>query len=209
MNYLTNYYKNLSEQLQEQVNYLEKLLEAYPGGMTPGREEVLNRAARGRYSRNATPADMQKSHRAEALLRRGRQTDMKKANQEREAMEATVSSMPDFHNKIVTHLSTTFGGQFPHINGDRQKSIQDIAAKLHKAGGEGGFKTFDNVMAAMGNIVHDSDSFRDHLETQAMEDPTKYGVHYDDIMDVDMSDEVEDFIGDLAHTTLHTLHGKK
>jgi hypothetical protein len=28
MNYLTNYYKNLSEQLQEKVNHLQKLLEA-------------------------------------------------------------------------------------------------------------------------------------------------------------------------------------
>ena len=28
MNYLTNYYKNLSEQLQERANYLENLLEA-------------------------------------------------------------------------------------------------------------------------------------------------------------------------------------
>jgi len=28
MNYLTNYYKNLSEQLQERVNHLQKLLEA-------------------------------------------------------------------------------------------------------------------------------------------------------------------------------------
>jgi len=106
MNYLTQYYKNLSEQLQEQVNHLEKLLEAYPGGMTPGREEVLNRAARGRYSRNATPADMQKSHKAEALLRRGRETDTKKANQEREAMETAVSSMPDFHNKIVNGIKS-------------------------------------------------------------------------------------------------------
>jgi hypothetical protein len=163
MNYLTNYYKNLSEQLQERVNHLQKLLE----------NSSMNPKA------------------------------------EREAMETAVASMPDFHNKIVSHLSTTFGGQFPHIKGEKQKSIQDIAAKLHKAAGEGGFKTFDNAMTAMGKIVHDSDSFRDHLETQAIEDPTKYGVHPDDIMDVDMSDEVEDFIGDLAHNTLHTLHGKK
>lgn len=33
MNYLTNYYKNLSEQLQERVNHLQKLLEAQD--MTP------------------------------------------------------------------------------------------------------------------------------------------------------------------------------
>jgi hypothetical protein len=32
MNYLTNYYKNLSEQLQERVNYLHRLLE---GGYVP------------------------------------------------------------------------------------------------------------------------------------------------------------------------------
>lgn len=33
MNYLTNYYKNLSEQLQERVNHLQKLIEAHD--MTP------------------------------------------------------------------------------------------------------------------------------------------------------------------------------
>ena len=46
MNYLTQHYKNLSEQLQAKVNHLQNLLEAYPGGMTPGRREVLYQAQR-------------------------------------------------------------------------------------------------------------------------------------------------------------------
>jgi len=38
MDYITNYYKNLSEQLQQQVNYLQHLIETsgYPGDKVTG-----------------------------------------------------------------------------------------------------------------------------------------------------------------------------
>lgn len=62
MNYLTNYYKNLSEQLQERVNHLQKLLEKREtedvlvtgykvtghGPTTPSEMEIFGRLSKGK-----------------------------------------------------------------------------------------------------------------------------------------------------------------
>lgn len=49
MNYLTQYYKNLAEQLQEKLNNLTELLEAYPGGMTPEKRSYTNNQSADAY----------------------------------------------------------------------------------------------------------------------------------------------------------------
>jgi hypothetical protein len=208
MNYLTNYYKNLSEQLQERVHKLERMLnEAYPGGMTPGRQEVLGKASLQRYGPDATPENIAKSRRAENLMRRGRETDMRKAAEERSAMERAAESHPDFTQKVIGHFSSGFADMF---GGDNKEAAHtEIATRLMKKAGQGGFKSFDHASKEFNSVMQDSDTVRAHLENEAFEDPTKYGVHYDDIMDVDMSDEIDDLHSDIEHGVLRSMQPKK
>jgi len=207
MNYLTQYYKNLSEQLQEKINNLQQMLnEAYPGGMTPGRQNVLDQARLQRYRRGASSADRAKSARANSLLARGRETDIRKAARERAAMERAAESHPDFTQRIIGHFASGFADMF---GGNNKEAVHSqITTNLMKRAGQGGFKRFDDASRVFHSVMHDSDTVRAHLENEAFEDPTKYGVHPDDIMDVDMSDEIDDLHSDIAHGVLHAMQPK-
>jgi hypothetical protein len=72
MNYLTNYYKNLSEQLQEKVNHLQKLLEKREteevlvtgykvtgqGPTTPSKMKILGRFTKGKGSKRGREVEV-------------------------------------------------------------------------------------------------------------------------------------------------------
>ena len=57
--------------------------------------------------------------------------------------------------------------------------------------------------------MQNSNHVRDHYEEQAILDPMKYGVHGDDIMDVDMSEEISEDHADMAAGVLDGLLKKK
>lgn len=208
MDYLTHHYKNLSEQLQAKVNHLQNLLEAYPGGMTPARMDVFNKAVRIPFT-NATPEQEARADRARGLRNRANTTDRRRAAEDQARDEATVSAMPGFHDSVIAHFSTAFAGQY----GQNPKHSQDLALKvaadLHRAAGPGGFKNFAHASSTVHDYMQDSDHVREHHEEQAILDPTKYGVHYDDIMDVDMSDEISDDHADMSAGVLDGLLKKK
>jgi hypothetical protein len=208
MDYLTHHYKNLSEQLQAKVNHLQNLLEAYPGGMTPGRDEILYKATHPYHPAGREVASA-RADRANALRRRANATDRRRAAEDQARDEATVSSMPGFHDSAIAHFSTAFASKF----GQNPKHAQDLALKvaadLHKAAGPGGFKNFAHASGTMHDYMQDSNLVRDHYEEQAILDPTKYGVHSDDIMDVDMSEEIGEDHADMAADVLDGLLKKK
>ena len=57
MNYLTNYYKNLSEQLQEKVNHLQNLLEEYPKNKVKGMKlSIIDRVSGTAYDQTGEGA---------------------------------------------------------------------------------------------------------------------------------------------------------
>ena len=206
MDYLTNYYKNLSEQLQERVNHLQNLLEAsYPGGLPNERFHKLTNIGNRKFGPNATEKDVQNYERARALIKRGKATDLRKAQQERLTKENQATAVPDFHNTIVGHMSQGFSDM---IGGGPEVAAK-MAAKLNKRAGQGGFKSFDHASDTMADLMLDDSDLRDHMESQALEDPTKYMALPDDIMDVDMSDEVTDLHGDLMSDILHVMTNKK
>lgn len=82
MDYLTQHYKNLSEQLQAKVNHLQNLLEAYPGGMTPGRSEILFRSVDPQRPGGIEGA-IARGERALTLRMRANDTDRRRAAEDR------------------------------------------------------------------------------------------------------------------------------
>lgn len=208
MNYLTNYYKNLSEQLQAKVNHLQNLLEAYPGGMTPGRDDILYKATHPYHPAGREVASA-RADRANALRRRANATDRRRAAEDNARDEATVSAMPGFHDSAIAHFSTAFAGKFGQNPRHAQDLALKVAADLHKAAGPDGFRDFAHASNTMHDYMQDSNHVRDHYEEQAILDPTKYGVHGDDIMDVDMSEEISEDHADMAAGVLDGLLKKK
>ena len=208
MNYLTQHYKNLSEQLQAKVNNLTELLEAYPGGMTPGRQEVLNKAKRPYYP-DGSPLTTARVIRARGLEKRANTRDQRGAAEDRARDEATVSAMPGFHDSAIAHFSTAFASKFGQNSKHAQDLALKVAADLHKAAGPGGFRDFAHASGTMHDYMQDSNHVRDHYEEQAILDPTKYGVHGDDIMDVDMSEEISEDHADMSDSVLDGLLKKK
>ena len=204
MNYLTQHYKNLSEQLQAKVNNLTELLEAYPGGMTPGRREVLNRASQ--YDRSNPASDqMGRAVRARQISMQGDAADRRGARRD----EATVSGMPDFHNTVIAQMATAFGDRYGQNTGHGRQLTLQVAADLHKAAGEGGFRNWAHANQTLHDYMQDSTHVRDHFEEKAILDPTKYSVHPDDIMDADMSEEVSEDHAEIADDVMQGLLRKR
>jgi hypothetical protein len=208
MNYLTQHYKNLSEQLQAKVNHLQNLLEAYPGGMTPARMDVFNKGVRIPFT-NATPEQEARADRARGLRNRANATDRRRAAEDQARDEATVSGMPDFHNTVIAHMATAFGDRYGQNTGHGRKLTLQVAEDLHKRAGEGGFRDYAHASGVLHDYMQDSDHVRDHKEEQAILDPTKYGVHSDDIMDVDMSDEISEDHAEISDDIMQGLLRKK
>ena len=208
MDYLTHHYKNLSEQLQAKVNHLQNLLEAYPGGMTPGRDEILYKATHPYHPAGREVASA-RADRANALRRRANATDQRRAAEDNARDEATVSAMPGFHDSVIAHFATAFAGKYGGTPKRSQDLALKVAADLHRAAGKGGFQNFAHASNTMHDYMQDNNHVRDHYEEQAILDPTKYGVHSDDIMDVDMSEEIGEDHADMSADVLDSLLKKK
>lgn len=208
MNYLTQHYKNLSEQLQEKLNNLTELLEAYPGGMTPGRMDVFNKAVRIPFT-NATPEQTARADRARGLRNQANSTDKRRAAEDQARDEATVSGMPDFHNTVIAHMATAFGDRYGQNTGHGRKLTLQVAEDLHKRAGEGGFRDWAHANQTLQDYMQDSTHVRDHHEEQAILDPTKYSVHPDDLMDADMSEEVAEDHAEIADDVMQGLLRKR
>jgi hypothetical protein len=208
MNYLTQHYKNLSEQLQEKLNNLTQLLEAYPGGMTPGRDDILYKATHPYHPAGREVASA-RADRANALRRRANAADKRGAAEDQARDEATVSSLPDFHNTVIAQMATAFGDRYGQNTKHGQQITLKAAADLHKRAGEGGFRDYAHASGVLHDYMQDSDHVRDHHEEQAILDPTKYGVHSDDIMDVDMSDEIGEDHAEISDDVMQGLLRKK
>ena len=208
MDYLTHHYKNLSEQLQAKVNHLQNLLEAYPGGMTPGRDAILYKASHP-YHPAGREAAQARNDRARDLRNRANATDRRGAAEDQARDEATVSAMPGFHDSVIAHFATAFAGKYGGTPKHSQDLALKVAADLHRAAGKGGFQNFAHASNTMHDYMQDNNHVRDHYEEQAILDPTKYGVHSDDIMDVDMSEEIGEDHADMSADVLDSLLKKK
>ena len=204
MDYLTQHYKNLSEQLQAKVNHLQNLLEAYPGGMTPGRREVLYQAQRP-YHPGGPEAAKSRIARARGLQNRANATDQRRAAEDQARDEATVSSMPDFHNTVIAQMATAFGDRYGQNTGHGRQLTLQVAEDLHKRAGEGGFRNWAHANQTLQDYMQDSTHVRDHFEELAILDPTKYSVHPDDLMDADMSEEVAEDHAEIADDVMQGL----
>jgi len=119
MDYLTNYYKNLSEQLQSRVNNLQKMLdEAYPGGMTPGRRQVINRARDKAFSAlvgtGQSPYTSPTEMRGRALFARAEAADERGYQREIDAPLAGLEPQAA-HDSIVDEIVAQHVRPFPHM----------------------------------------------------------------------------------------------
>jgi hypothetical protein len=130
MDYLTNYYKNLSEQLQKRVNHLQQMLnEAYPGGMTPGRREVINRARSkafdevrksGQSPYKNPPTEL----RARGLFARAEAADQRGYDREISAPVAKLDRKAA-HESIVDEIVTHHVKPFPHLTSGPGSQVPD------------------------------------------------------------------------------------
>jgi hypothetical protein len=176
MNYLTQHYKNLAEQLQTKVNHLKRLVE----------------------TADSTPNNFD-----------GPDADKLGSPEEVAAAAAKISAMPDFHNTVIAQMATEFGGRYgQHTKHGRELTLK-VAADLHKAAGEGGFKDFAHASDTMRDYMQNSPEVTYHHEERAIEDPTMYDVHHDDVMDIDFSDAIDDDHADIQHDVLRAMLRKK
>jgi hypothetical protein len=195
MNYLTNYYKNLSEQLQERVNNLQQMLdEAYPGGMTPGRLSLLHKVQLSKYSPGATSIDRARSERATNIKRRGVATDARKEQMELAATHRAAEQHPDFHDTIVSHMSSEFGNKFGGNN--KEEVAAQIAKGLHQAGGQYGFRKFHQAETALREVMGKDPTLMDHLQNR-------------DNIDDEFDDIIDDHHADIASDVLNKMTNKK
>jgi hypothetical protein len=210
MNYLTQYYKNLSEQLQYQLNNLhQNLQEAYPGGMTPGRRAIMKRAVQydpQMFRSDYIPAEVYRVKRIEQRAEKADIRGFERAKENEKRDKASVSSMPGFHDSVVDHFSTAFSNKYAeHPKLAPQLAIK-VAADLHKAaGGKGGFRDFDHASKVMLDYMEDSDHVRNHYELRSMEDSSRYGVHPDDVGDFDFGHDIDDDHNDISNSALNSL----
>jgi len=176
MDYLSNYYKNLSEQLQSKVNHLKRLVE----------------------TADSTPNNFD-----------GPDADKLGSPEEVAAATAKISAMPDFHNTVIAHMATAFGDRYGQNTGHGRKLTLKVAADLHKAAGEGGFRDLDHASSTLRSYMQDSPEVAYHHEERAIEDPTLYGVHHDDVMDIDFSDAIDDDHTDIDSDVFQSMLRKQ
>jgi len=129
MNYLTKYYKNLSEQLQEKVNHLQQVLdEAYPGGMTPGRRQVINRARDKAFSAligtGQSPYNNPTEMRGRALFARAEAADERGYNREIDAPLAGMAPEAA-HRAISDQIVAQHVIPYPHLTSGPGSQVPD------------------------------------------------------------------------------------
>lgn len=224
MNYLTNYYKNLSEQLQEKVNQLEKLLEAYPGGMTPGRREVINKArdaawnmARDQGSKGNDLYQNPTEMRGRALIARAAAADERGYNREIDAPVVNLAKSKGAqaaHDAIVDEIVTHHVTRFPHMTpkGERVPSVK--ASEEHVRGilnkhPQAPFQSVSAAVEAMAphaieaNPSLEMAGYDDAMERSMGADPSEMSWYEDHVMENEAEHKE-----DLIHTIGQSLKQK-
>lgn len=142
MDYLTKYYKNLSEQLQGRINYLQRQLHEED---TEGQEYP---ATDTQDSSTLGPGPFNKS------------TKELPPEEHHERILGVFHSLPRDHRTDAVIRSSSVGslgvGRMPYEN-------QLIRTEMTKMAGEDGFKTFDHAMDALEqiHIKHNINDFAD------------------------------------------------
>ena len=220
MDYLTNYYKNLSEQLQERVDNLQKMLdEAYPGGMTPGRRQVINRARDKAFSAligtGQSPYNSPTEMRGRALFARAEAADERGYNREIDAPLAGLEPQAA-HNLIVDEIVAQHVRPYPHLTSGPGSQVPD--AKRSEAHVRELLNThkqapFTSVAAAVeamyphaiqGNNALEMKSYDDALERARGADPFESDWYEDHVME-----QEEEHKGDLIHSIGQAFKKKK
>ena len=219
MDYLTNYYKNLSEQLQERVNNLQQMLnEAYPGGMTPGRRQVINRARDKAFSAligtGQSPYKSPTEMRGRALLARGAAADERGYQREIDAPLAGLDPQAA-HNSIVDEIVAQHVTKFPHLtagpgsqapNAKRSEAHAREILNTHKQA------PFTSVSAAVeaihphaiqGNNALEMAGYDSASERAMGGDPSEHSWYEDHVMDNE-----EEHKADLIHSIGQALKKK-
>jgi hypothetical protein len=210
MDYLTQYYKNLSEQLQERVNNLQQMLnEAYPGGMTPGRREVINRARNkafhsliGTGQAYNNPTEMRGRAlfaRAEAADERGynRDIDAPLAGMAPEAAHRAISDQIVAQHVIpYPHLTSGPGSQVP----DPKRSeahVRQLLDNHPSAPFTSVAKAVDAIAphAIQANNALEMASYDDAMERSGGADPFESDWYEDHVMERE-----EEHQADLVHS---------
>jgi|688.fasta_scaffold421973_3 hypothetical protein len=131
MNYLSNYYKNLAEQLQEKFNHLTRLIENET--LTPDNHD-------GPDAGNKGSADEVSEWALKATL----ESD---SGFHDDIVHALSYHLGTFHPHITARDNT--------YRPDRDRSILDIRQSLHGSAPEGGYRTFDQAHDTLQDIVFD------------------------------------------------------
>ena len=211
MNYLTNYYKNLSEQLQARVNHLQQILnEAYPGGMTPGRREVINRADTGDSRERAL--------KVRALRARARAADERGAAKERDLPFVALGQQhgPEtVHNAIVDEIIAQHASRYPHkrVNpGQQTGNVEASAAHIREILGSHAEAPFVSPHRAVeviapyaieGNYDLERAGFENALERSMGGDPTEH-----DWYDAHVMNNENEYAADLGYSVAEGLPGR-
>jgi hypothetical protein len=152
MNYLSNYYKNLAEQLEERINHLTRLIENKT--LTPDNHDGPDAGRKGSADEVATWAQ-------EATL------------------EADPGFHDDIVRALSYHLGDAHPHITARDNMyrlDRDESARDIQRTLHGSAPEGGYKTFDHAHDTLGDIVFDGA----HHGRNAMYNAINDGIGFDE-----------------------------
>jgi hypothetical protein len=217
MNYLTNYYKNLSEQLQEKVNQLEKLLEAYPGGMTPGRQKVLNKADISAIKSGEHPYKGETSTRVREIRARAVAADERGYNREIDAPVVNLAKTKGpqaAHDAIVDEIITHHVTRFPHMTpkGERVPNVK--ASEEHVRGilnkhPQAPFQSVSAAVEAMAphaieaNPSLEMAGYEDAMERSMGGDPSEMSWYEDHVMENEGEHKA-----DLIHTIGQALKQK-
>jgi len=150
MNYLTNYYKNLSEQLQQKINHLQKLLNESASDYDGSRYERTR-------PKHGSPYD---------TMRRKFGTDAYDGIASMKAYQDSVKAMeshPESQRLMIDALAGTWSEQHGGSGRQRRAFRSDVADRLREAGGPKGFESFDHAKQAMIPIMLSTPSFREEI----------------------------------------------
>jgi hypothetical protein len=129
MDYITKYYKNLSEQLQEKVNHLTQLIET--AELNPDNFDGPDAGRKASSLEVASHAEL--------------------ADYERDPDFHNDVVHELSHHFGNAHPHVTNGSGIPH----QSASVGDIQRRLHKIAPVGGYKTFDQASDTLHDIVYD------------------------------------------------------
>lgn len=155
MNYLSNYYKNLAEQLQEKVNHLTQLIENQT--LTPDNHDGPDAGSKGSADEVA-----------EWALKA--------------SLEADSGFHDDIVHALSYHLGTAHphlsNSRHSGVS-DPGESVLDLRKILHGSAPKGGYRTFDQAHDTLQDIVFDDA----HHGRNAMYNTINAGIGFDEAGD--------------------------